>query len=52
MKAFLRRKFIPLSTLIKTMERSHTSNLKAHLEQKQANTLERSDTAGNNQTHG
>jgi hypothetical protein len=31
MKVVLKAKFIPLSDLIKELERSHTSNLTAHL---------------------
>ena len=44
MKAVLRGKFIALSAFIKKLERSHTSNLTAHLkalEQKEANTHKR-----------
>ena len=45
MKAVLRGKFIPLSALVKKMDRSNTSNLTAHLKalkQKEANTPKRS----------
>jgi hypothetical protein len=45
MKAVLRGKFIALSAFIKKFERSHTSNIKAHLkalEQKEANTPRKS----------
>jgi hypothetical protein len=45
MKAVLRGKFIALSAPVKKLERSHTSNLAAHLnvlEQKEANTPKRS----------
>ena len=45
MKAVLKGKFIALSAFIKKLERSHTSNLTAHLkalEQKEANTPKRS----------
>jgi hypothetical protein len=41
MKAMLRGTFIALSAFIRDLEKSHTSNLKAHLkalEQKEANT--------------
>jgi hypothetical protein len=49
MKAVLRGKFTALHVLIKKLERSHTSNLKAHLkflEQKEANTPKRSKQQG------
>jgi hypothetical protein len=45
MKAVLRGKFIELSAFIKKLERSHTSNLTAHvkaLEQKEANIFKKS----------
>jgi hypothetical protein len=45
-KVVLRGKSIALSTYIKKLERTHSSNLKAHLnapEQKEANTPKRSD---------
>jgi hypothetical protein len=45
MKELLRRKFIEMGAFIKKLERSHTSNLTAHLkalEQKQADTPKRS----------
>ena len=44
-KAVLRGKFIAISAIIKTLERSHISNLIVHLEaieQKEANTSKRS----------
>jgi hypothetical protein len=51
-KAVLRGKFIALSTFIKKLERSYTSNLTTHLnplEEKEAN---KPKMAGNNQTQG
>ena len=45
MKELLRRKFIEMGAFIKKLERSHTSNLTAHvkaLEQKEANIFKKS----------